>query len=495
MTEGFTSEGSKSGGPTIGNPTGDSTGDGDQHLVAAVEERLAEAGRRSRVVGLASLTAGASRATHRIELEAVDGSRSFVILQHETGDEPRRADGMRLEAAALAAAARAGVRCPQVVAVNEPPSASATGPLGPSWMITEAVAGESIARRILVDDRFVDARPQLGPQLGRTLGLLHRGVDPESLPGLEGDDPLVVYRERADEIDLISPAFEAAFRYLEDNRPVPLGPALVHGDFRLGNLLVDTDGLTSVLDWELVHRGDPREDLGWVCVKAWRFGGAAPVAGVGDYQPFLDAYAETSGTEVGLDDLRWWELLGSLKWGIMCGLQASRHADEQDRGVELLAIGNRIAEQEEDVLRLLGRERSADRSRPGARSRPKTRDSAGGTHRSAGGAVGGGRPSALDLIEAVEEQLRSDRSGDRSQRFRNLVAANALAVARRDLAAGAKLAEEQQRSLAAIGVADETELAAAIRSGRVDATAPEVLEAMGAVVDGRLSVTNPGWPI
>ena len=46
----------------------------------------------------------------------------------------------------------------------------------------------------------------------------------------------------------------------------------MHGDFRMGNLIVDDSGLAAVLDWELVHIGEVYEDLAWFCIRAWRFG-------------------------------------------------------------------------------------------------------------------------------------------------------------------------------------------------------------------------------
>ena len=69
------------------------------------------------------------------------------------------------------------------------------------------------------------------------------------------------------------PAFELGLRWLAEARaPRPTPPALVHGDFRNGNFIVGPDGMRAVLDWELAHLGDPIEDLGWLCVKSWRFG-------------------------------------------------------------------------------------------------------------------------------------------------------------------------------------------------------------------------------
>ncbi len=130
----------------------------------------------------------------------------------------------------------------------------------------------------------------------------------------------------------------------------------MHGDFRLGNVIVDDEGLAAVIDWELAHRGDPMEDLGWLCVKAWRFGSSEPVAGVGRYEDLFAAYEAAGGAPVDPETVRWWEVLGTLKWGIMCIMQASAHLTGMARSHELAAIGRRVCENEYDLfLALEGR--------------------------------------------------------------------------------------------------------------------------------------------
>ena len=124
----------------------------------------------------------------------------------------------------------------------------------------------------------------------------------------------------------------------------------MHGDFRLGNVIVGADGLAAVIDWELAHLGDPMEDLGWLCVKAWRFGGRPPVAGLGGYEELFAAYAEAGGGTVDPDVVRWWEVLGTWKWGVMCILQASAHLRGLVRSHELAAIGRRVCENEHDLF-------------------------------------------------------------------------------------------------------------------------------------------------
>ncbi|GAA1917702.1 phosphotransferase [Nocardioides marmoribigeumensis] len=123
--------------------------------------------------------------------------------------------------------------------------------------------------------------------------------------------------------------------------PAAVEPALVHGDFRLGNLLVAPDGRVAVLDWELAHLGDPAEDLGWLCARPWRFGGPGEAAGLGSRDELLSAYASAGGSGVDPERLHFWEVLASLKWGVICQVQAARHTPEHP-SLEHAAIGRRV---------------------------------------------------------------------------------------------------------------------------------------------------------
>jgi aminoglycoside phosphotransferase (APT) family kinase protein len=220
-------------------------------------------------------------------------------------------------------------------------------------MVVRRVPGETIARKILRDDQYTEARAALPGQLGRALAALHR-LPVDTVPQLLRVDQVQQYREVLDLTGQPHPTFELAFRWLAERRPPPAGEAIVHGDFRLGNVIVDDQGLAAVLDWELAHVGDPMEDLGWLCVKAWRFGGRAPVAGLGEYDDLFDAYSEASGRRVDPVVVRWWEVLGTLKWGIMCIMQANAHLTGASRSHELAAIGRRVCENEYDLLALMG---------------------------------------------------------------------------------------------------------------------------------------------
>lgn len=121
----------------------------------------------------------------------------------------------------------------------------------------------------------------------------------------------------------------------------------------MGNIIVDERGLAAVLDWENVHLGNPMEDLGYLCIRAWRFGGPAPVGGVGTFAELFDGYQSTAGITPDPQVVRWWQMLGTLSWALGCMFQVNRHLSGTTRSVELAAIGRRIAEQEHDLLRLI----------------------------------------------------------------------------------------------------------------------------------------------
>jgi aminoglycoside phosphotransferase (APT) family kinase protein len=297
---------------------------------------------------LRRLSGGASRETWSFAAYGGDGLRRQLILRRDPPGAVR-ADGMGLEARLFEAAARGGVPVPTVLASGDDP-----GVLGSPFLIMEHVEGETIPRRVLRDGALSTARPRLAQQCGQILARLH-AIDPRAVAGLDATDPVARYREILDGLGQPHPAFELAFRWLEANRP-PAGPTvIVHGDFRHGNLIIGPDGVRAVLDWELAHAGDGMEDLGWLCVKAWRFGVDLPVGGFGTYEQLIEGYRAGGGRAVDRAALRWWETLGTLKWGIMCMMQATAHMSGSIRSVELAAIGRRVCENEWDLLDLLAR--------------------------------------------------------------------------------------------------------------------------------------------
>jgi aminoglycoside phosphotransferase (APT) family kinase protein len=290
------------------------------------------------VEGLRRLSGGASRAMYSVDAVHPGGAVEPLIVR----TDPRASERVAVpEASLFRAAAAAGVPVPRVVAD------------GGDILVVERVEGETIPRKILRDTEFAAARPLLAQHCGRALARIH-AVPVDGVPGLAlEDDPVTTWRAMLDGFGQPHPTFELALRWLEERRPPPTATSLVHGDFRNGNLIVGPDGLRAVLDWELAHLGDPMEDLGWLCVKAWRFGVDRPVGGFGDYGQLFSAYQEASGRVVDPEVVHWWEVMGTLKWGIMCIAQAFTHLSGTVRSVELAAIGRRVCENEWDLLGMI----------------------------------------------------------------------------------------------------------------------------------------------
>jgi aminoglycoside phosphotransferase (APT) family kinase protein len=296
------------------------------------------------IENLTTLTGGASRTTWSFDAVG-DGDRQALILRTGPPDDVHA--GMELEASVQQRASAAGAPVPHILAADNAPAA-----LGNPYLICNAIAGETIVRRIhrSLDDAD---RERLLRQCAQALAAIHR-ADPAGI-GLERSEQLSEWRDRLDEIGDTTATFEWAFRWLAANRPTQTPPRLVHGDFRMGNLIVDESGLAAVLDWELVHIGEVYEDLAWFCIRAWRFG--APdvlgAGGLGSVESFLSAYEEAAGLDLDRDAFRWHLTVATLRWGVICRFQAERHLSGQTPSVELAAIGRRVSETEWDVLDLL----------------------------------------------------------------------------------------------------------------------------------------------
>src|SRR6478752_1290036 len=250
------------------------------------------------VAGAAKLSGGASQETWTFDILHPSGTIGAILRRAPPGygASPGRAAGLDAEATLMQLAHDAGLPSPNVMHVLKPEDELGTG------FIMARVEGETIARKILRDEQFADARPILARQLGKVAAGIH-GLPQARLPKLR---QMTSTKEISDldreyrSFDWPRPVFELALRWLRDHDPGPSDEVtLVHGDFRHGNLIIGPDGVRAVLDWELAHLGDPMEDLGWVCVNSWRFGNADRIAGgFGSIEELLGAYAEASGTPI-----------------------------------------------------------------------------------------------------------------------------------------------------------------------------------------------------
>jgi aminoglycoside phosphotransferase (APT) family kinase protein len=331
-----------------------------------LSERLTEFLERShgarsvRLEGLRLLTGGASRQTWSFDAIIEDARGQLTTVSLVLRSDPRRGPNVmdrEVEYRLLEAAGEEGVLVPKVHLMGD-------DSLGVPFFLMERVEGETIPRRLLRDEVYADARRSMPGQLAAILAKIHRvpieshGLDvlsaspPERLPA---EDQIarhdLVYRAIAPEPH---PAFELAFRWLQQHAPSVTERTLVHGDYRIGNVIFGPEGVRAILDWELAHIGDPMEDLGWICVRSWRFGNDdLPVGGIGGREEFWRAYEAAGGFPVDRERVHFWEVFGNLRWGIICISQAKTYIDGHSSSVELASIGRRIAETEWELLELM----------------------------------------------------------------------------------------------------------------------------------------------
>jgi aminoglycoside phosphotransferase (APT) family kinase protein len=313
-----------------------------------------------RVARLAQLAGGASREAWLVDLRVGDDPPLGLVMRRDMGGSlTTSALDRATEFAVLGAALDAGVPVPR-------PFFEPVVIAGKDAFFMERVEGESVGRRIVGDPAFAAVRARLPPQLAAALAAIHR-IDPAA-PAIAGRLPAPpagksatavdverLYRE-LDSLNEPHPALEIALRRLVLDEPPPQSETtFVHGDFRMGNVVVGDEGLRAVLDWEFAHAGDPYEDIAWICVRAWRFGNdALEAGGIAGREAWLSAYEAASGRTIDRDRVAYHELLGNVKWAVGALMQARRHLNGEERSIELASLGRIAAEMEDEALALAG---------------------------------------------------------------------------------------------------------------------------------------------
>ncbi len=302
----------------------------------SVPDWLEAVGRVERAVLLAG---GASKEAWAVE---VDG-QELLIRRAAVGVIHQFTLTLEQEFEVLRAAHEAGVKVPRPIAYY--PDLG-----GREAFAMERVHGETIGRRIVRNPP-----PGLAVEMAEELAKIH-AIPPERLPFLRAPDPVERMRAELDTVDEPHPAIELGLTWAEERLVRGRAPAVAHGDWRVGNLVVTERGLESVLDWEFAHLADPVEDVAWPLVRAWRFGADDQrLGGIGDVEPYLERYVELTGNEVTLEELDIWEVLGNAKWAVGCLTQARRHLNGLDRSVEFAVLGRMAAEMEYELLTLIER--------------------------------------------------------------------------------------------------------------------------------------------
>ena len=245
------------------------------------------------------------------------------------------------------------------VAVAEPIVRSDdTNVLGASFLIQQYVAGVAQARQLVRDKDLPRRGPLIAAELGRELARAHaiRPTDNRlsMLPipvGSAALNEVQRYRAVLDGAGEPRPALEYALSWLAANAPDAVKPVLVHGDFRTGNMMVDGDRVSAVLDWEFAHWGDPDEDIGWFTAPCWRFGNAQLEAGgLAPLSAFLSAYEDAAGRKVDLKRMAWWRIMAAARWAVIAVLQGDRYRLGGEDSIEVALTGLMAPEIELDAF-------------------------------------------------------------------------------------------------------------------------------------------------
>ncbi len=451
-------------------------------LRSKIENRIRELGHLNvSIDDLSALTGGASRQMWKVTTNAPGEWGRFILRMDHPSDPDPQANAQ--EAEVLSAANAAGVPSPAVLDHSSDPDV-----LGTPYVVLSFVEGETIARKILRDEKFAVARTRLGADLGRAAGLISQVVvDGLDIPVI--DDPVGKLLKNYEDAEVDRPALLLGLRELAQNRPEPAPHrTLVHGDMRMGNLMVDENGLAAVLDWEITHIGDPYEDLGYVCMRAWRFGGPGRVAGTGDVEEFLDAYSEVTGFRPTEEQLTWWEARATAWWGIGCLRQMQRSVPGHSNELELLAIGRRVAEQEHDLLALLYPD-----------VEPAACDPSEAAASTSSAVTLFTDPSASTLLTGLENYLDSDlvNGSGEANRFKARIAKNVVSLLGREQELGTDADRWYTRHLEALGVRNETDLTERIAGLEDTSSGSEQTRSIVSVLKTaarlRLEVSNPRY--
>jgi aminoglycoside phosphotransferase (APT) family kinase protein len=409
--------------------------------------------------GLSRLSGGAN-----MESWAFDwAGEGYVLRRAPSADYMAdRPYGHVVEAALVRAAHAGGVKAPEVVGVL----ADADG-MGTGYVMRRVVAEVSPAKILAATPRSLIA------DLGRELARIHalpRAAIPEGIPLMDTAEALAELKARFLSYGGDRPAIALAIKWCEDHLPAPAEPVLVHGDYRMGNVMVGADGLAAVLDWELAHRGDAHEDLAFGCMTVWRFGQLdRPAFGVGSLEDYFAAYEAAGGLAVDRSRFRFWLVYRTLWWALGCLQMGQAWRSGADTTVERVVVGRRTAEQELDLIGLLEEEApKGERARALPPSPPAAPPPVG-------------EPTNREMVQAVRDWLGEaiKPHAEGHGKFQVAVAMNALGIVVRDLDAGTR--------------AEDKALADAVLAGRTTLAEPGLLAKLRRAALDKCAVDSPKY--
>ncbi|MEM7542387.1 MAG: phosphotransferase family protein [Pseudomonadota bacterium] len=231
--------------------------------------------------------------------------------------------------------------------------------LGRGYVVA-AVAGETLPKAILSSAALAGARARFAHQSGEILALTHQiAVADAAFLEAKPDsvDPIAGQLERYEQYGEPHPAVDLAIAWLREHQREVAERVVLHGDYRNGNVIVDGSGIAAVLDWECAFIGDPMADLGWLCLRSWRFGNdAKAVGGIGERDALYEAYEQASGRAVDHQAVRWWEIFGFVRWIVLNIMQSNGHITGARRSPAFAACGRNVCLIEYDMLKTIAGE-------------------------------------------------------------------------------------------------------------------------------------------
>ena len=300
-----------------------------------------------KIKNLGPLTGGASADINRIIFE---DNKEFIVRRSVVKDKAVMAIPKNMEAKIQKIVKEYGAPVPEIIM-----EFSEGAEIGEGYVM-QSVGGETIPRKILRDDSYKNIRNKLPYEIGKSLAQIHK-TKLEQLQDLEKitfSGSLEKLFKIYESFDQPQPVFDLAFKWLENQKILDYEEVLVHGDYRFGNFIISEKKLESIIDWELAHIGNPMEDLGWLCVRSWRFGNVNKrAAGLGDVDELIAGYEANSEIKIDKSQLDIWQLYGSLKWGIICMVQTFAHLSGAVKSLEKAAIGRRVSETEFDLMNMI----------------------------------------------------------------------------------------------------------------------------------------------
>lgn len=430
------------------------------------------------------LSGGASQETYRIEIETPAGSKILAMRRAPGGEkvEPTPGHpGLDVEARLMQSALAVGVPEPEVYHVLEDSDGLGDG------FIMEWLEGIALGARVVRSPDLDEIRPKLAFMCGEILAKIHAidlkatGLD-QMLSVISPAEYVEQTWERYRLFDTPQPMIDYAARWLLDNIPQGFDEALVHNDFRNGNIMFAPEGIVAVLDWEVAHIGDPMRDLGWICTNSWRFGRSdLPVGGFGSYEDLFAGYESVTRVAIDRDRVKFWEVFGSFWWAIGCLGMAEHYRTGPDQTVERPAIGRRSSECQIDCVNLLV---------PGPVELVQGAQTVADTD----------MPRVDELLVSVRDFLRNDVMSETAGRtnFLARVAGNSLDIVLRDneLGDAARTAEHQRlQKLFGAGSLNDLrwQLVRGLRDGSIELSTEGLAAHLRQTVANQIAIDQPKY--